>query len=167
MKSRLAWVLVLALLLSTLCGMTAIAEEKTVITIWGIDPTGVGDGNVLMRQFMMTIPVELEESARIDGANRFVTYSRILLPLVKPTLTTIAIFTFMNTWNDFMGPLLYLNDSSKYTLSLALRLFQQSREDETAMQMAASALVTLPVVIFFFLGQKHFIDGVVLTGMKA
>lgn len=145
-----------------------IGWTNTLYPLWVPSFFGGGAFNVfLMRQFMMTIPMELEESARIDGANRFVIYSRILLPLVKPTLTTIAIFTFMNTWNDFMGPLLYLNDSAKYTLSLALRLFQQSRQDETAMQMAASVLVTLPVIIFFFLGQKHFIDGVVLTGMKA
>ena len=143
---------------------------NTHFPLWVPAWFGGGAFNIfLMRQFMMTIPKELEESARIDGANRFTVYSRIILPLVKPTLTTIAIFTFMSSWNDFMGPLLYLNDSNKYTLSLALRLFQQSSSTNTeiAMQMAASTLVTLPVVVFFFLGQKYFIEGVVLTGMKA
>ena len=124
----------------------------------------------LLRQFMMTIPGELEESALIDGAGRLMIYARIILPLVIPVMTTVAIFVFMNTWNDFMGPLLYINDSAKYTLSLGLRVFQQAagtNQTQYGMMMAASVFMTLPVIAFFFIGQKQFIEGVVLTGMKA
>ena len=124
----------------------------------------------LLRQFMMTIPSELEESALIDGAGRMMIYTRIMLPLVIPVLMTVAIFTFKDSWNDFMGPLLYINDSAKYTLSLGLRVFQQAagtNQTQYGMMMAATVFMTLPVVIFFFIGQKQFIEGVVLTGLKA
>ncbi len=124
----------------------------------------------LLRQFMMTIPGELEESALIDGAGRMVIYTRIMLPLVIPVLMTVAIFTFKDAWNDFMGPLLYINDSAKYTLSLGLRVFQQAagtNQTQYGMMMAATVVMTLPVVVFFFIGQKQFIEGVVLTGLKA
>ncbi|MCL2057445.1 MAG: carbohydrate ABC transporter permease [Oscillospiraceae bacterium] len=121
----------------------------------------------LVRQFLMTTPKEMEESAFIDGANYLQIYIRIMLPLVYPPLTTIAIFRFMNSWNDFMGPLIYINNQNKYTLSLGLRLFQQQTGTaEYGMMMAATVLMVLPVILFFFLGQKQFIEGVVLTGMK-
>ncbi|WP_026486779.1 carbohydrate ABC transporter permease [Caldanaerobius polysaccharolyticus] len=124
----------------------------------------------LIRQFLLTIPKELEESAIIDGANYWQIYAKIMLPLIQPVLTTIAIFQFMGAWNDFMGPLIYINDQAKYTLSLGLRLFQQqtsSSQTEFGMMMAATTLMVIPVIIFFFLGQRRFIEGVVLTGMKA
>lgn len=123
----------------------------------------------LLRQFLMTIPRELEESALIDGANHLQIYAKIMLPLLRPVLTTIAIFQFMGAWNDFMGPLIYINNQAKYTLSLGLRLFQQqtsASQTEFGMMMAATALMVIPVIVFFFLGQKQFIEGVVLTGMK-
>lgn len=144
---------------------------NTFYPLWVPAWFGGGAFNIfLLRQFMMTIPNELEESALIDGAGRIKIYAKIILPLVVPVLTTVAIFTFMNSWNDFMGPLLYINDSAKYTLSLGLRVFQQAagtNQTQYGMMMAATVFMTLPVVAFFFLGQKRFIEGVVLTGMKA
>lgn len=144
---------------------------NTFFPLWVPAWFGGGAFNIfLLRQFMMTIPGELEESALIDGAGRMTIYSRIMLPLVVPVLTTVAIFTFMNAWNDFMGPLLYINDNAKYTLSLGLRVFQQAagtNQTQYGMMMAATVFMTLPVVLFFFIGQKQFIEGVVLTGMKA
>lgn len=144
---------------------------NTFLPLWV--PAWFGGGAFyvfLIRQFFMTIPKELEESAVIDGASFFQIYIRIMLPLITPALTTIAIFQFMGSWNDFMGPLIYLNDETKYTLSLGLRIFQQStssQQTEFGMMMAATVLMVIPVIIFFFIGQKRFIEGVVLTGMKA
>ena len=120
----------------------------------------------LLRQFMKTIPTDLEDAAKIDGCGFFGIYWRIILPLVKPALAAIAIFTFMGSWNDFMGPLIYVNDQRIYPLSLGLFMFQTMWGAEHGMLMAASALMTLPVVVMFFLAQRYFIQGVTLTGMK-
>ena len=130
---------------------------------------GGGAFNIfLIRQFLLTIPKDMEDSALVDGAGFFTIYRKIMLPLVKPVLTTVAIFVFMGTWNDFMGPLIYINTTNKFTLSLALRLFQQdvNRDTQYGMLMAATTVMTMPVILFFFLGQKQFIEGVVLTGIK-
>lgn len=121
----------------------------------------------MLRQFMKSIPVELEEAARIDGCSVFGIYWRIILPLVRPALAAVAIFTFMNTWNDFMGPLIYINDQRLYPLSLGLFEFRTEHGTDYGMLMAASTLMTLPVILIFFLAQRYFIEGVTLTGMKA
>lgn len=130
---------------------------------------GGGAFNVfLIRQFMLTIPKELEESAKIDGARIFVIYWRIIIPLITPVLTTVAIFVFMGTWNDFMGPLIYLNSQRLFPLSIGLQLFnQQLGATEYGMLFAATSLMVLPVIVFFFLGQKKFIEGIALTGLKS
>ena len=120
----------------------------------------------LLRQFMRTIPKDLEEAARIDGCSFWGLYWRIILPLMKPALAAVAIFSFMNAWNEFMGPLIYLNDQRLYPLSLGLYQFRIEHASDFGMLMAASALMILPVVVVFFLAQKHFIQGVTLTGMK-
>ncbi|WP_105615583.1 carbohydrate ABC transporter permease [Vallitalea okinawensis] len=122
----------------------------------------------LIRQFLMTIPKDMEDSALVDGAGYFTIYRKIMLPLIKPVLTTVAIFVFMGTWNDFMGPLIYINTTGKFTLSLALRLFQQNvnKDIQYGLLMAATTVMTLPIIMFFFMGQKQFIEGVVLTGIK-
>lgn len=124
----------------------------------------------LIRQFLMSIPKDMEESALVDGAGYFTIYRKIMLPLIKPVLTTVSIFVFMWTWNDFMGPLIYINETEKFTLSIALRLFQQTanvdQETQYGMLMAATTVMTLPIIAFFFMGQKHFIEGVMLTGIK-
>ncbi|AEE95243.1 carbohydrate ABC transporter permease [Mahella australiensis] len=143
----------------------------TFLPLWVPAWFGGGAFNIfLIRQFLMTIPHEMEESALLDGANHLTIYTRIMLPLIQPVLTTVAIFQFMGAWNDFMGPLIYINDQTKYTLSLGLRLFQQQTSASTTefgMMMAATTVMVIPVIVFFFLGQRRFIEGVVLTGMKA
>lgn len=120
----------------------------------------------LLRQFFMTIPRELSEAARMDGCNEFSVYWRIIMPLAKPALVTVGLFTFIGSWNDFLGPLLYLNDERTYTLSMGLQRFVSQHGAEWAMLMAASTVMTLPIIIIFFLAQRTFIEGVTLTGIK-
>jgi len=120
----------------------------------------------MLRQFMKTIPVELEDAAKIDGCGYFGVYWRIILPLMKPALAAVAIFTFQGTWNNFMGPLIYLNDQRLYPLALGLFEFRTQYGTELGMLMAASTVMTFPVVAIFFLAQKYFIQGVTLTGIK-
>ena len=120
----------------------------------------------LLRQFMKSIPNDLEDAAKIDGCSYFGIYWRIILPLVKPALAAVCIFTFMNTWNDFMGPLIYINDQRLYPLALGLFDFRAQHATDFGMLMAASTLMTLPVIALFFVAQRYFIQGVTLTGMK-
>ncbi|MDX9974101.1 MAG: ABC transporter permease subunit [FCB group bacterium] len=123
----------------------------------------------LLRQFMMGIPKDLEDSAKIDGCSYLGIYARIILPLVKPALATIAIFTFMATWNDFMGPLIYLSEQDKYPLSLglfSLQVTQGPNASNFGMLMAASVMMTAPVIALFFAAQRYFIQGITLTGLK-
>jgi multiple sugar transport system permease protein len=120
----------------------------------------------LLRQFFMTIPNELEDAAKIDGCGYFTIYWRIMLPLIKPALAAITIFAFMGSWNNFMGPLIYLSSPENMTLAYALQLFQGMHGGEPAMMMAASTLVMLPVLGVFFFTQRYMIQGVTLTGIK-
>jgi multiple sugar transport system permease protein len=120
----------------------------------------------LLRQFMLGLPRELEEAARLDGCSWLSIYWRIVLPLMKPALAAVAIFTFMNTWNELMGPLIYLSDERLYPLSLGLFTFRGENETEFGLLMAASTLMTLPIVALFFLCQRYFVQGVTLTGLK-
>jgi ABC-type glycerol-3-phosphate transport system permease component len=121
----------------------------------------------LLRQFMRGIPMELSEAARIDGASELRIWWQIVLPLTKPALAAIAIFTFQFAWEDFMGPLLYLQREELYTLQLGLRQFEFAAGGAPAWNwlMAASLVVMLPVVLIFLLFQRYFIEGVTLTGM--
>ncbi|MFC5469205.1 carbohydrate ABC transporter permease [Cohnella suwonensis] len=120
----------------------------------------------LLRQFFSTIPKELDEAAYVDGASHFTIFWKIILPLSKPALIVIGLFSFMNTWNDFMGPLVYLNDEKKYTVALGLQMFQSLHSAQWHLLMAASTVVIIPVIIVFFAGQKYIIEGVTLTGLK-
>lgn len=120
----------------------------------------------LLRQFLKGIPRDLEDAARIDGCGTFRIYWHLMLPLMKPSLAAIAIFTFMGTWNDFMGPLIYLADQRLYPLAFGLYAFSVQVGNNPALTMAGSLLMTLPVIIIFFFAQKYFIQGVTLTGMK-
>ncbi|HRU39272.1 MAG TPA: carbohydrate ABC transporter permease, partial [Candidatus Goldiibacteriota bacterium] len=134
-----------------------------------IIPTFFGGGafNIfLMRQFFMTIPVELDEAAKIDGCNYFQIFWIILVPLVKPALATIAIFGFVYNWNDFLNPLIYLNSTSNYTLALGLQTFTTMYGTDYNLMMAASTIVLLPILITFFFGQRYFIEGVATSGLK-
>jgi multiple sugar transport system permease protein len=121
----------------------------------------------LLRQFFMTIPDDLSEAARIDGCNEVTIFLRVVLPLSRPALTVVALFAFMGTWNDFLGPLIYLQRPEQFTLALGL-LNLQSQHGGTPwhLLMAASVLVIMPVLILFFLAQKTFIEGIATTGMK-
>ena len=120
----------------------------------------------LMRQFIMTIPVEMDEAARIDGCSFFQTFYRIILPMSKPALGIVAVFTFLSRWKDFMGPLIYISSQRNYTLALGLNALRHDFFVEWNLLMAATTIVMLPPVIIFFLAQRHFIQGVVVTGLK-
>jgi multiple sugar transport system permease protein len=130
---------------------------------------GAGGGvlNVfLLRQFFLTIPFELDEAAYIDGASPWRVFWMVVMPLSKPAIVVVTIFTFIGTWNDFLGPLLYLNDEEKYTLSIGLASFQSIYITQWGYLMAASAAVIAPIVALFFFLQRYFIEGVTLTGIK-
>jgi multiple sugar transport system permease protein len=121
----------------------------------------------MLRQFFMTIPIELEEAALMDGASRMRIWVTIIMPLAKPALATVAIFAFMFAWNDFTGPLIFLNSQEKFTLSLGLQSFMFARRTMWGPLMAASTMMILPILIMFFVAQKYFIQGIALTGIKA
>lgn len=120
----------------------------------------------LMRQFYMSLPKELDEAARIDGCSNFRIYWNILLPLTIPSLAAIAVFTFMGTWNDYMGPLLYLQNPDNYTVSLGLSFFRGARHIDWQYLMAASAISMVPCLILFAVAQKHIIGGISMSGLK-
>jgi multiple sugar transport system permease protein len=122
----------------------------------------------LLRQFFMTIPDELSEAARIDGCNDWGIFWRIILPLARPALAVVALFAFMATWNDFIGPLIYLQHPHQYTLALGLQQLQgtQGSTTEWNVLMAGSVLVILPVLLLFVLTQRTFIQGIATTGIK-
>lgn len=121
----------------------------------------------LLRQFYRTIPMELSEAAKIDGASELQIFSDVIVPLSRPALMVVALFTFMGAWNDFLGPLIYLVDQNTFTLSLGLQAYQtQHGGTPWNLLMAASCLVILPVVIVFFLAQRVFIQGIATSGLK-
>lgn len=122
----------------------------------------------LMRQFFMQVPKDLSDAARLDGANEFQIFWRIVLPQAKPAIGVIAIFAAVAAWNDFMGPLIYLQSSSKYTLSIGLTFFQQAnaRDIQYNLLMAASALIVLPVIVLFLSFQRAFTEGISVAGLK-
>jgi multiple sugar transport system permease protein len=120
----------------------------------------------LLRQFFMTLPTELDEAATIDGANPLQIFWHIIIPLSRPALITVAIFSTLGAWNDFLGPLIYLNDSRQYTLALGLAEFTGLYTSQWHLLMAAATVVLLPVLILFFVAQRYFIEGIALTGSK-
>ncbi|MFQ9509954.1 MAG: carbohydrate ABC transporter permease [Lachnospiraceae bacterium] len=123
-------------------------------------------GVFLIRQFYMGIPNELCEAARIDGLSEYGIFSRIILPLGKPAMATLTIFTFVNVWNDFMGPLIYLKTKEKKTLQLGIRMFISQYGADYAWIMAASVCSLIPVIIVFLCCQKFFVEGVAASGIK-
>jgi len=120
----------------------------------------------LLRQFFLGIPAALTEAARIDGCSEWGIYWRIILPLAVPALATVTLFAFIWAWTDFLTPLIYLQDQSNFTLSIGLQQFQESHTAEWGMLMAASTLMTLPMIALFFCAQKTFVRGIVTTGLK-
>jgi multiple sugar transport system permease protein len=120
----------------------------------------------LLRQFFMTIPQEMSEAARIDGASEFRIFWSVVLPLAKPALATVAVFQFIRSWTEYLQPLIYLNDQNLYTLQLGLYQYSSQYGREWGLLMAAAVLITLPPIITFFLTQRTFVQGVTLTGIK-
>ena len=120
----------------------------------------------LMRQFFLTIPVEMTEAARIDGCTEWDIYRKIVLPLSKPAMAAVGLFAFMAMWNDYLGPLIYLADEHKYTLSLGLASFSSQYGSYPGMLMAVTTVITVPIIVIFFFAQKTFIQGITLTGIK-
>ena len=120
----------------------------------------------LLRQFFLTIPRELDEAAMIDGASPFGIWWRVLLPLSRPALVTVVLFSFLAHWDDFMGPLIYLNSMENYTVSIGLRMFQDMFGTQLELLMAASLIHIVPTILLFFIGQRYFIKGIAMTGLK-
>jgi multiple sugar transport system permease protein len=123
-------------------------------------------GVFLLRQFFIAIPIELEEAAWLDGASHWTIYSRIIIPIAKPALATLGIFTFLGSWNDFVLPLILTSDVEMRTLPVGLTIFQGRFTTEYGITMAAAAVATLPVVIAFLFFQKRITEGIALTGLK-
>ena len=120
----------------------------------------------LMRQFFMTIPYSLVEASKIDGASHFTIFLKVIVPLTKPALTTVAVFSFLNCWSDFIGPLIYISDIKMYTISLGLQSFIGKYSVKWNLIMAASAVTIVPMIVLFFIAQKQFIEGITTTGIK-
>jgi len=121
----------------------------------------------LLRQFFRTIPFELSEAAKLDGCSEWGIFSRIVLPLSKPALIVVGLFSFLGTWNDFLGPLIYLTHQHTFTLSLGLQFYQsQQGGTQWHLLMAASTMVVAPVIVLFFFAQRYFIRGISMTGIK-
>lgn len=123
-------------------------------------------GVFLMRQFYMSVPNELCEAARIDGMNEYQIWAKIMLPLSKPALSTLTIFTFVTTWNDFLGPMIYLTKTELKTIQIGLRMFISQYSAEYGLIMAASVVALIPVLIVFLALQRFFVEGVASTGLK-
>lgn len=120
----------------------------------------------LLRQFFSTLPRDYDEAAIIDGASYFTIYSRIIMPLCRPALMTVCVFTFMNTWNDFIGPMIYLKDPKMSTVSLGLQMFISQYTTEWHLMMAAATVAIVPMIIMFFIAQRYFIEGMTFAGIK-
>ncbi|MEV0388544.1 carbohydrate ABC transporter permease [Nonomuraea sp. NPDC050643] len=123
-------------------------------------------GVFLMRQYYMSIPDDLCEAARIDGLSEYGIYRRIMLPLSKPALASLALLTFVNTWNDYMGPFIYLTSNELWTVQLGLRSFVGQYDAEYAMIMTGAVLSVLPILVIFLFGQRYFIQGIATSGLK-
>ena len=123
-------------------------------------------GTFLLRQFFKTIPQDLEDAARIDGASTFRIYWNIMLPQVKPGLAAVGVFTFLESWNDLFGPLIFINSIELQTLPVALALYRGEFFTQTSLLMAGATMTILPVILLFIGSQKYFIQGITMTGLK-
>ena len=139
---------------------------NTLKPLWVGSLFGSAFSIFLLRQFMMTIPMDLEEAAKIDGAGHFRIYGTIILPLIKPALAVVAVQAFQNAWNDFLGPYIYINAKNNMTIALGLQWFKSENWGLYGEMMATSLVMTLPMVAVFFLCQRYMIEGISLTGIK-
>jgi multiple sugar transport system permease protein len=129
---------------------------------------GGGAFNIfLLRQFFLAIPRDLDEAAEIDGAGKLRIFLQIILPLSKSALIVVALFTFLGSWNDFFGPIIYLNSKEKFTLAVGLLQFKGDYSTKWNLLMAASTIVVTPCILIYLVGQRYLIEGISLTGMKA
>ncbi len=140
-----------------------------VNTYWGVIIPGMASifGIFLIRQYTLTIPDSILDAARLDGAGELRIYWSVVLPLIRPILVTLAIFTFMGTWNDFMWPLIVLTDDRMYTLPVALANLMGEHVQDTELMMAGAVLTILPVMVLFTALQRHYVEGLILGGVKA
>jgi multiple sugar transport system permease protein len=123
-------------------------------------------GVFLLRQFIKGLPIDLEEAAIVDGANRWTIYWRIIMPLIRPALAAFGIFTFLFQWNNFFRPLIFLNSIENYTVPLAINFFRGQYATDFSLLMAGSAISIIPVLIVYIIGQRHIIEGIATTGLK-
>ncbi len=154
-------------LIPTFLGWQAVGALDTYMPL--ILPAWFGGGayNIfLLRQFIRTIPLDLDEAALIDGAGYLSILVKIIVPLSRPALIVVGLLSFMHYWNDFLGPLVYLSDERMFTLSLGLTMFKGMYNAQWHLMMAAATVVVMPVLIVFFIGQRYFIEGIALTGLK-
>lgn len=171
---KIIWLTVIAALLipwhvTMIPRFLLISELGLYNSIWAIIlPTFFGDAFFifLLRQFFMTIPDDLFEAGQIDGLNHWQMYTRIAIPLSLPAFATVALFKFIEVWNDFSSPLLYLNDPEKFPLAYGLERFVSAYSDQTHLLLAAAVLFTLPIVLLFFFAQRTFVQGISTTGIK-
>lgn len=143
-------------------------EMGLINTYWGVIIPGMASifGIFLIRQYTLSVPDDLLDAARIDGASEFRIYWSVILPVIRPILITLAIFTFMGTWNDFMWPLIVLSDDRMYTLPVALANLAGERVQDTELMMAGSVLTVLPVMLVFVLLQRFYIEGITMGSVK-
>jgi len=171
-RDRLFNALVAALVIPTQVGMLPLflmlKSVHLINSYWGVIFPSAATifGIFLIRQFMLSIPDDLLDAARIDGAGEFRIYWKIVLPLARPVLVTLAIFTFMSSWNDFMWPLIVLTDNSKYTLPVAVANLVGEHVQDIELMMASSVLTVLPVLILFLALQRHYIAGIMVGSVK-
>ena len=154
-------------IIPTYLGWNAVGGVDTYLPL--ILPYWCGGGAMyifLLRQFFLSIPKELDESAIVDGAGYFKIYYKIILPLTKPALIVVTLFSFQASWNDFLSPIIYINTTDKYPMSVGLQLFSSSYSVAYGQLMAAAVIAILPCIILFFIGQKYFVEGIALTGIK-
>lgn len=153
-------------LIPTFILFSKIGWVGTHLPLWVPAFWGGAFGTFLLRQFYLTIPIELAESARIDGANIFQIFTHIYLPLSKPALATLGIFTFMWSWNDLLNPLIYVSELKQLTLTVGLSFFQNQYGGKWTLMMAGAVVSILPILLIFFFAQKYFIQGIAMTGIK-
>ncbi len=139
---------------------------NTFFPLWAGNLFGSAFYIFMLRQFLFTIPQDLVDAARVDGAGYFRIYWSIMLPLIRPALAAIAVFEFQAKWNDFFTPLIYINRQELYTMALGLATMKDEFDAQWGMWMAASVIMTIPMIVLFFLAQRYFVEGVATTGLK-
>jgi multiple sugar transport system permease protein len=157
-------------ILWTKLGLTNTFVPLTLPSWFGMGTASIFGGGMfnifLLRQFFRSIPKELDEAAFVDGAGHFTIFSKVILPLSRPALICVGLFTFLNTWNDFINPLIYLSSEKKYTIQLGLRTFIGLYSSQWNLLMMAALTAIVPVLIVFFIGQRYFVEGIATTGLK-